>query len=106
MRVAVPLRPRRSSGTLLVEIFAGDYLMRRPIVLGALTAVVAALFGVSTALAQSAAGAPPNTDAGRQNAQLAQTSPVPLGYLAREAARRGVVDDLNLVALGLTPPRR
>jgi hypothetical protein len=80
--------------------------MKRPIVLGALAGVVAALYGVSTALAQSAAGAPANTNAGRENAQLARTSPVPLGYLAREAAHHGVVDDLNLAALGLTPPRR
>ena len=49
-------------------------------------------------------GAPANTDAGRENAELAQTIQ-PFGQVVQAVAHVGLVDDLSHQALDLIPPR-
>ncbi len=49
-------------------------------------------------------GAPANTNAGRENAQLAQTIQ-PFGQMVQAVAHLGLVDDLSHQALDLVPPR-
>ena len=70
--------------------------------------LISLLLTVPTVFAENPAGAPADTEAGQQNAQLAQTVQ-PLGLVAKLFAQQGLVDDLNLSedpGLGLTPPRR
>ena len=70
--------------------------------------VAGLLLAAPTIFAENPAGAPADTEAGQQNAQLAQTVQ-PLGLVAKLFAQQGLVDDLNLSedpGLGLTPPRR
>lgn len=71
--------------------------------LGLLPAVLA--LAPAAAAADNPAGAPASgREAGQANAALAHAAR-PFGQVVSPVAQAGLVDDLSLLALGLTPPR-
>jgi hypothetical protein len=74
-----------------------------PRTIGPIVAFALSVAMAGVAAADNPTGAPGNTDAGQNNAALAQALGG-LGPLASQAAQFQLIDDFSLACAGLTPP--